>query len=104
MAKLSNIRIDRIVRRTSSGDNDAPMNPPLTADEISLGGRLDNFCLVLASGDDGHSYQWTFPPGTTKAQAQASVKQWFVGGKAAIVAPMLTATDTPPAEQWDTAA
>jgi hypothetical protein len=80
------------------------MNPPLTADEISLGGRLDDFWLVSASGDDSHSYQWTFPPGTTKAQAKTSAQQWFVNGKGDVVAPMLTAVDTPPAEQWDTAA
>jgi hypothetical protein len=103
MVKLSNTRIDRVIRRVSSGDNGGPMNPPLTAAEIALGGRLEDFFLVVATGDDGHSYRWAFSAGTTRAQAQASVKQWFVGGKTAIVAPMLTAVDNPPPEQWDTA-
>jgi hypothetical protein len=104
MVKLSNIAIDRVIRRISSGDNGAPMVPPLTTEEISLGGRLEDFWLVSASGDDGHSYQWTYPPGTTKAQVKTSVQTWFTQGKTAVFAPMLTAVDTPPAEEWGTAA
>lgn len=60
MVKLGNVIVDRITRRISSGDNGAPTVPPLTAEEIKLGGRLEDFVLVTASGDDGHVYQWTF--------------------------------------------
>lgn len=105
MVVLSNIDLTRVQRLISSGDNGAPMVPPLTAAEIQAGGRAQDFWLVTCRGDDGHQYQWTFAVGTTKAQAKASVKAWFVGGKpSTMTAPMLTADDTPPPETWDTTA
>jgi hypothetical protein len=105
MVILSNVNLARVTRRISSGDNGAPMNPPLTAAEIQAGGRLDDFWVASANGDDDHAYQWTFSVGTTKAQAKASVKAWFVAGKpTTMTAPMLSAIDTSPAESWDTTA
>jgi len=100
MVVLSNVEYVYVERRISSGDADAPLSPPLTADEIELGGRLEQFWLVTAIGDDKHSYQWTFPKGTTKADAKASVKAWFAKGKGDTVSPMTSAVDTPPLEEW----
>ena len=95
----------RIQRRISSGDNDAALNPPLTANEIIAGGRKEDFWLVTAAGDDGYEYQWTFEAGTTKAQAKTSVKAWFTAGKPSMVtAPMLTAIVIAPPETWDVTA
>lgn len=99
---LSNVQIQRVTRRISSGDNGASTNPPLTSDEIKAGGRLEDFWLATASGSDGHGYQWTFALGTTIPQAKTSVIAWFAAGKPStgLVAPMLTATDNPPPTSW----
>jgi hypothetical protein len=102
MVVLSDVNLVRVTRRISSGDAGTPCNPPLTQDEIRLGGRLEDFWLLTARGDDNYGYSWTFPIGTTKPQAKAAVIQWFKNGKGAPISPMTRATEHPPPEEWDT--
>lgn len=100
MVKLGKIDVSSVSRRISSGDAGAPLTPPLTQQERTQGGRLEEFILITAQGDDGHNYQWTFPKGTVKANAKAAVTQWFANGKGAPVSPMINAIDEPPSEEW----
>jgi hypothetical protein len=105
MVVLSNVSLNRVTRRISSGDAGAPLDPPLTADEIEAGGRAEDFLSVSATGDDEHQYQWTFQSNTTKSQIQDLIKAWFTAGKpSTVTSPMLSAIDTPPPETWDTSA
>ncbi len=92
--------METISRRISSGDAGAPLNPPLTAEEVALGGRLDEFLMITADGDDGHRYQWSFVLGTSQADAQGMIRAWFQSGKPAAQAPMLSAVDVAPPASW----
>lgn len=101
MVKLNGLRIERVIRRISSGDEGTPLEPPLTDQEKDLGGRLEDFLLVVAEGDDEYRYQWTFPPNTNKQTLKTSIQDWFKKGKGAVVAPMITAVSIKRAEEWD---
>ena len=46
MVKLSNIRIDRVIRRVSSGDNGGSHESAINGSRDRLGGRLEDFFLV----------------------------------------------------------
>ena len=101
MVTLSNVNITPVSSRISSGDEGAPLDPPLTAAEIQAGGRPVQFMLVTATGDDGHNYQWIFTYGTSQADIQTSVTNWFSAGKpSTLTSPMLTAVDISPSPTW----
>ncbi len=92
--------METISRRISSGDAGAPLNPPLTAEEVALGGRLDEFVLITADGDDGHGYEWSFVLGTSLADAQGAIRAWLQAGKPPPSSPMLRVMDKSPPPSW----